>query len=58
LPKASEFPFAVSVRVRDELVPFDEGGRTFYQNAGDTDRDGIELAHGWQLGSATFLNAL
>jgi len=39
-------------------VPFDEGGRTFYQNAGDTDRDGIELAHGWQLGSATFLNAL
>jgi len=38
-----------SVRVRDELVPYDEGGRTFYQNAGDTNRDGIELALGWQF---------
>ncbi|MDR5884651.1 TonB-dependent receptor [Vreelandella janggokensis] len=38
-----------SVRVRDELVPYDEGDRTFYQNAGDTDRDGIELALGWQF---------
>ncbi|MEA2119018.1 TonB-dependent receptor [Halovibrio sp. HP20-50] len=39
-----------SVRVRDELVPYEEdGGRTLYRNAGDTDRDGIELALGWQL---------
>ncbi|MDR5873424.1 TonB-dependent receptor [Halomonas gomseomensis] len=38
-----------SVRVRDELVPYDDGGRTFYRNAGDTDRDGIELALGWQF---------
>ncbi|MGM0543314.1 MAG: TonB-dependent receptor family protein [Pseudomonadota bacterium] len=38
-----------SVRVDDELVPYDDGGRTFYRNAGDTDRDGIELALGWQF---------
>ncbi|MCA1771668.1 MAG: TonB-dependent receptor [Halomonas sp.] len=38
-----------SVRVRDELVPYDEGDRTFYQNAGDTGREGIELALGWQF---------
>lgn len=49
-PLAMDYDLALfSVRVRDELVPFDEGGRTFYQNAGDTDRDGIELALGWQL---------
>ncbi|WP_422141422.1 TonB-dependent receptor family protein [Vreelandella salicampi] len=39
-----------SVRVRDELVPYEkDGGRTLYRNAGDTGRDGIELALGWQL---------
>ncbi len=32
-----------SVRVRDELVPFEEDGRTFYQNAGRTRREGLEL---------------
>ena len=49
-PLALDYDVAFfSVRVRDELVPYDEGGRTFYQNAGDTNRDGIELALGWQL---------
>ncbi|NRB55325.1 MAG: TonB-dependent receptor [Salinicola sp.] len=39
-----------SVRVRDELVPYEgDDGRTFYENAGDSDRDGIELALGWQF---------
>lgn len=51
-PLAMDYDLALfSVRVRDELVPYDEGARTFYQNAGDTDRDGIELALGWQLAS-------
>ncbi|UYG00713.1 TonB-dependent receptor family protein [Halomonas sp. GD1P12] len=49
-PLALDYDLALfSVRVRDELVPFDEGGRTFYQNAGNTDRDGMELALGWQF---------
>ncbi|MEC9020198.1 MAG: TonB-dependent receptor [Pseudomonadota bacterium] len=49
-PLALDYDVAFfSVRVRDELVPYDEGGRTFYQNAGDTKRDGVELALGWQL---------
>lgn len=49
-PLAMDYDLALfSVRVRDELVPYDEGGRTFYQNAGDTNRDGLELALGWQL---------
>ncbi|WP_445620292.1 TonB-dependent receptor family protein [Kushneria sp. Sum13] len=38
-----------SVRVRDELVPYTVDGRDFYQNAGDTDRDGLEVALGWQF---------
>ncbi|MGM0826021.1 MAG: TonB-dependent receptor family protein [Pseudomonadota bacterium] len=40
-----------SVRVRDELLPYKEedNGRTFYENAGDTDREGIEMALGWQF---------
>lgn len=51
-PLTMDYDLALfSVRVRDELVPYAEenGGRTLYQNAGDTDRDGIELALGWQL---------
>ncbi|MCK0715129.1 TonB-dependent receptor family protein [Chromohalobacter sarecensis] len=38
-----------SVRVRDELVPYNEEGRDFYRNAGDSSRDGVELALGWQM---------
>ncbi|WP_447928187.1 TonB-dependent receptor family protein [Vreelandella sp. EE27] len=49
-PLALDYDLALfSVRVRDELVPYDEGGRTFYQNAGNTDRDGMELSLGWQF---------
>lgn len=57
-PLAMDYDLALfSVRVRDELVPFDEGGRTFYENASDTRRDGIELALGWQLADAWRLDS-
>ena len=32
------------VDVNDEITPYEIGGRTFYQNAGETRREGIELA--------------
>lgn len=38
------------VDVRDELVPYElsgASGRTFYRNAGDTTRKGLETAIGW-----------
>nr|WP_301271079.1 TonB-dependent receptor [Halomonas sp. Y3] len=39
---------AFSVRVDDELVPFEAtDGRTFFENAGRTSRDGIELELDW-----------
>ena len=31
------------VDVEDEITPYEIGGRTFYQNAGQTRRDGLEL---------------
>jgi len=44
---------AFSVRVDDELVPFEAtDGRTFYENAGRTSRDGIELELDWNLSLA------
>lgn len=40
-----------SVRVDDEILPFEEaGGRTFYENAGRTERDGVEVAGSWRPG--------
>jgi iron complex outermembrane receptor protein len=36
-----------SADVRNEILPFDQDGRTFYQNAGKTDRRGIEVGLGW-----------
>lgn len=36
-----------SVDTRDEIVPYDVGGQTFYQNAGRTRRDGVELGVTW-----------
>lgn len=36
-----------SADVRNEILPFDQDGRTFYQNAGKTDRRGIEIGLGW-----------
>lgn len=57
-PFALDYDLALfSVRVRDELVPFDEGGRTFYENAGNTDRDGVELSLGWQFADAWRLDS-
>lgn len=41
-----------SIRVDDEILPFEQGGRTFYENAGRTDRDGIELGMAWELSYA------
>ncbi|WP_251975967.1 TonB-dependent receptor family protein [Salinicola avicenniae] len=42
-----------SIRVRDELVPYeldnDPSERTYYENAGDSDRDGLEISLGWQF---------
>lgn len=32
-----------SVQVKDEIVPFEQDGRTFFENAARTDRRGIEL---------------
>ncbi|GAA3965145.1 TonB-dependent receptor [Allohahella marinimesophila] len=43
------------VDVRDELVPFelnDNTGRTFYRNAGDTVRKGLEVAVSWRAAPA------
>ncbi|WP_165857522.1 TonB-dependent receptor family protein [Marinobacter sp. JSM 1782161] len=40
------------VDVRDELIPYELPGdndRTFYRNAGDTSRKGVELALGWRF---------
>jgi len=41
-----------SVRVDDELVPFETAGtdRTFFENAGRTRRNGVELGLTWFLG--------
>jgi iron complex outermembrane recepter protein len=56
---------AYSTRVRGELVPYQLGtadGRTYYSNAGRTDREGLELAldlrptPGWNLRAALALN--
>ena len=39
-----------SIDVDDELVPYEIEGsdRTFYENLGDTSREGLEVALGWQ----------
>ena len=39
-----------SVRVDDEITPFEIDGRTFFQNAARTDREGIEAALVWDAG--------
>jgi iron complex outermembrane receptor protein len=41
-----------SIRVDDELLPNNEGSQTFYQNAGRTERNGIELGVGWDISYA------
>lgn len=41
-----------SIRVDDEILPFEQDGRTFYENAGRTSRDGVELGLAWELSYA------
>jgi iron complex outermembrane receptor protein len=41
-----------SIRVDDELLPNNEGSQTFYQNAGRTERNGIELGADWDISYA------
>ncbi|MEC9481771.1 MAG: TonB-dependent receptor, partial [Halomonas sp.] len=39
-----------SIYVSDELIPYEgEQGRTFYRNAGESEREGLELALSWQV---------
>jgi iron complex outermembrane receptor protein len=48
------------IDVEDELIPFEDPaqpGRSFYQNAGSSDRDGIELAYTRQLRAQLELSA-
>lgn len=37
-----------AIRVRDELLPYEIDGRSFYENAARTRRDGAELTLAWQ----------
>ena len=37
------------IDVENELIPFELSGRTFYENAGSSNRDGLELAYTRQL---------
>ncbi len=38
------------IDVDDELIPFELSGREFFENAGESDRDGLELAYTRRLG--------
>lgn len=38
-----------SIRVTDELIAYEIDGRAFYENAGKTNRHGLETALQWQL---------
>lgn len=38
-----------SIRVDDEILPFEINNRTFYENAGRTERNGVELGVGWDI---------
>lgn len=42
----NSFEFALfSIDVEDELIPFEVGGRDIFENAGQSSREGIELAY-------------
>lgn len=41
-----------SIRVDDEILPFEINNRTFYENAGRTERNGVELGVGWDISYA------
>ena len=38
-----------SIRVDDEILPYQLDGRTFYENAGKTRRNGLELGLAWDI---------
>lgn len=38
-----------SIALEDELVPYVDGGQTFYRNAGKSRRDGVELSADYQV---------
>ncbi|MBL3555390.1 MULTISPECIES: TonB-dependent receptor family protein [Marinobacter] len=38
-----------SIRVDDEILPFEVDNRTFYENAGRTERNGVELGLEWDI---------
>lgn len=38
-----------SIRVDDEILPYEINNRTFYENAGRTERNGIELGLKWDI---------
>ena len=41
-----------SIRVEDEILPFEINNRTFYENAGRTERNGVELGLEWSISYA------
>ncbi|SNC65395.1 iron complex outermembrane recepter protein [Marinobacter sp. es.048] len=41
-----------SIRVDDEILPYEIDNRTFYENAGRTERNGIELGLSWDISYA------
>ncbi|MGP9832343.1 TonB-dependent receptor family protein [Marinobacter sp. NSM] len=41
-----------SIRVDDEILPFNVGDQTFYENAGETRRQGLELGIDWDISYA------
>ena len=44
------YEFAVFyIDLEDELIAFEENGRTFFRNAGESRRYGVELGLGWQI---------
>ena len=46
-----------SVRVRNELIPFERAGRDFYENAGSTRREGVEAGLDWASSGGWSLRA-
>ena len=38
-----------SIRVDDEILPYEINNRTFYENAGRTERNGVELGLKWDI---------
>jgi iron complex outermembrane recepter protein len=38
-----------SVTVEDEIIPYEINNRTFYENAGSTERNGIEIGLKWDI---------